>query len=393
MSLGRRLLLLIATLSLGLLLIAATTMWGVARLNRNLGAALSAYDTLRQLYGIGMELTRIQDAPDADLRLLTVLPQIDRVDDDAARSRLRTVLAGDDDAAVRIRRGLNTVMSAVADTKGRIRQLEARSQQQRRTTLVAMIALSVLTLAGVGVMVRGQLRALDSQVRAKSAELAQAERLASVGFLAAGVAHELNNPLAIIAGEAELGLRRAQGQEQHALQVIRGEAFRGKAITTKLLSLARSDAVEAQPLSLADAARDVVELTARMARFKDRAVSVTVADTVPVLGDRTLVTQVLVNLVVNALEATPVAGRVSVTVTGPRVAVTDTGRGMAGDEIARAFEPFYTSKRGPSSAAEGHGLGLSISHALVQRMGGTLTAHSDGRDRGCRFTLTLPAVS
>jgi signal transduction histidine kinase len=403
MSLGRRLLMLIATLGLGLVLIAGTAAWGVARLGRNLTASLDAYDSLRQLYGVGMELTRIDQRhraaangdAEARLLLLALARQVDRLDDAAARQRLLGHLVRDADVRQRINAGLNTVMGAVADTKGKIRELDDDARRQRRTTLASLAVLSVATLAAVGAMVRGQLRALDDQIRIKSAELARAERLASVGFLAAGVAHEINNPLAIISGEAELALRRASGDEPTAaaLAVIRDEAFRGKAITAKLLTLARADVVELQPVSLSDVAREVVELAGRMARFKGRTIDVTVRNASPVGADRTLATQVVLNLVVNALEATDGGGRVWIEVRDAMLEVVDDGRGLAADEIARVFEPFYTSKRGRGQGDDGHGLGLSLSHTLVLRMGGTLTAHSDGPGRGCRFTLTLVEAS
>lgn len=244
---------------------------------------------------------------------------------------------------------------------------------------------------------RGLYQSLEDKVRQRSRQLAQSERLASVGFLAAGVAHEINNPLAIIAGEAELALGAlpadADAASRDALSAIRDEAFRCKAITQKLLSLARPGSDAREAVDLRKLAGDVATLVRTLPQHEGRKLNVVgPAATVPT--DPAQVRQVLLNLIINALEASPVDGivQVSVAVTEDRarVIVADQGRGMDEQTLARVFEPFYTEKRTPS--APGVGLGLSISHAIIEDLGGRLTAASDGPGRGSTFTIELPAI-
>lgn len=245
---------------------------------------------------------------------------------------------------------------------------------------------------------QGLYQSLEEKVRLRSRQLAQSERLASVGFLAAGVAHEINNPLAIIAGEAELALQQLAGgepddpQAAQGLATIRDEAFRCKAITQKLISLARPGSGERARVDLLALAQEVATLVRTLPQHEGRVLDV--AGTVAVAEtDPSQVRQVLLNLVINALEASPIDGRVTVRVAADaaaaRVAVIDRGRGMAEPTLAKVFEPFYTEKKSPS--APGLGLGLSISHAIINELGGRLTAASEGLGQGSTFTIELSA--
>jgi signal transduction histidine kinase len=257
-------------------------------------------------------------------------------------------------------------------------------------------------------------RELEQKVAAKSKELVQSERLASVGFLAAGVAHEINNPLGIISGYAEYALAEAQSGRPESqkeidatLRVIRDEAFRCKDITGKLLSLARPGDTKRQRVDLEKTAEQVVSMLGALRDFKERTITVR-ADVSP-LGEALVVDavegemkQVLMNLIINALEATDdVGGEVRVNVAGDpdgrvvTVSVVDNGRGMTPETLERVFEPFYTDRRqrDPSQPARpGTGLGLSITHAIVQSHGGRITAQSDGPGRGSKFVVELPAA-
>jgi len=265
---------------------------------------------------------------------------------------------------------------------------------------------------------------LESQVRAKSAALARSERLASVGHLAAGVAHEINNPLGIIAAHAELALRDAQrrGEQAQALTTIRDEAFRCKAITDRLLSLSRGS-VSRATIDLLPLAQDVARQVEALPVAAGKRISITGSPT-QAFCDPALVRQVVLNLMVNALEACAApeaegpkgsatkdaaAGRAPAAVGGGAVepcvvvavasrddqacvVVSDTGVGMTSEALTRVFEPFYTTPR-RGGHRPGTGLGLSISHAITEQLGGTLAAASEGEGKGSVFTLTLPRAA
>ncbi|HEX8912463.1 MAG TPA: ATP-binding protein [Humisphaera sp.] len=279
---------------------------------------------------------------------------------------------------------------------------------------------------------------LEQKVADKTRELTRSERLASVGYLAAGVAHEINNPLSIISGYAEYSIAelervaRADGRTDVAaaaaevlrnLRVICDEAFRCKGITAKLLSLARgADGEAKRPVDLLAVAREVAGIVGGLRDHRDKRVVVrsgspasggSAAYVVPAVEAE--MKQVLLNLTVNALEAVAHgSGEVRIELrsdddagvahaAGPgqaggaaaagtvELTVTDNGRGMAPDTLDRAFEPFFTDSRAPrEDGRRGTGLGLSIVHAIVRDHGGSVTAHSDGPGRGSRFTVRLP---
>jgi signal transduction histidine kinase len=263
-------------------------------------------------------------------------------------------------------------------------------------------------------------RNLEQKVIQRSRELVRSERLASVGFLAAGVAHEINNPLTVISGYAELAgkkLRRlmnadsvkgpgsefdaeAEAEALHnaleAQGIIHDEAFRCKEITSRLLSLARGGCDDRQLLCLDEVARQVAVLTKGLKNYRDRRVVLEFEESgsLEVVANATEMKQVLLNLTVNALEAVS-AERGEVRISGRRagdwveVSVQDNGKGMTPETIEQVFEPFFTAKRG--AGEPGTGLGLSITHAIIENHGGRLRAESDGLGRGSRFTVRLPA--
>jgi two-component system NtrC family sensor kinase len=261
-------------------------------------------------------------------------------------------------------------------------------------------------------------RDLEQKVITRSRELVRSERLASVGFLAAGVAHEINNPLSVISGYAELAAKSlrdvlmggdfhgAESQAQaeaealasalEAQTIIREEAFRCKEITSRLLSLARGGGDGRQTLSMDEVARQVTVLTKGLKNYRDRRVVLdfTHADPLEVLANPTEMKQVLLNLTVNALEAVP-AGRGEVRIGGRRegqwveLSIEDNGKGMSTETLEHVFEPFFTAKRG--AGEPGTGLGLSITHTIIENHGGRIRAESRGPGTGSRFTVRLPA--
>ncbi len=248
----------------------------------------------------------------------------------------------------------------------------------------------------------GLYRDLEAKVAAKSKELVRSERLASVGYLAAGVAHEINNPLGIITGYAELMLKEAQanghGDQEPArsLRVICEEAFRCKDITQKLLSLARGGGERRERLSLADLAREVVSIQQGLLKLDGRKIEVSTdpPDECAVRANAAEMKQVVLNLVINALDAVDPGGQVRVEVRrrgdAVELSVTDNGRGLSPQTLERVFEPFFTERRG--ARPPGTGLGLAIVHAIVNDHAGVIEARSDGIGSGSVFLLRLPAA-
>jgi two-component system, NtrC family, sensor kinase len=248
-------------------------------------------------------------------------------------------------------------------------------------------------------------RELDLKVQQTSRDLVRSQRLASVGFLAAGVAHEINNPLNIMTGYAELTINRmargydpaAAADAQRALEVIREEAFRCKQITTKLLSMARGGGENRETFSLRQMSREVAGMMEGLSLMRERRLELKCdsGDPLEVLANFAEIKQVLINLLMNALEAVK-PGEGCVTVDGKRdgdwveLSVRDNGRGMVPATLERVFEPFFTEKRG--AGEPGTGLGLCISHAIIESHGGKLLAASEGLELGSVFTIRLPAA-
>jgi signal transduction histidine kinase len=243
---------------------------------------------------------------------------------------------------------------------------------------------------------------LEQKVADKSRQLIRSERLASVGYLAAGVAHEINNPLGIIAGYAEYSLEQIRknqpldaGELAKSFGVICDESFRCKDIIGKLLTLARPGNVARQEIDLAQVAAEVVSAAKMLPDCRDR--DIIVANSAPARIDavEAEMKQVVLNLVVNALQAVNPGGQVQVEVHASdgfaELRVRDNGRGMTAQLLEQVFEPFFTDKKGVREP--GTGLGLSITHAIVQGHGGSISASSPGPGQGSEFVVRLPAVA
>jgi two-component system, NtrC family, sensor kinase len=255
---------------------------------------------------------------------------------------------------------------------------------------------------------------LEARVDTRTRELIRAERLAGLGQLAAGVAHEINNPLGIIAGYGEQAMRRLAPDApmdadrakrvRDAIGVMCDEAFRCKQITTRLLRLAEPASATRLPVSVAAVARETVSAVAILGRFKGRDLSVrsdATDDRVTIHADPAELRQLVMNLVINALEALPPgAGHVWVDVHSTdahgngcvTLCVRDDGCGMSPELIARVFDPFVTGKAitDTDGPRRGTGLGLSVAHAIAAAHGATIVAESPGPGRGAAFTVTFP---
>jgi len=240
---------------------------------------------------------------------------------------------------------------------------------------------------------------LDTQVQSRTREVIRSEQLASVGFLAAGVAHEINNPLASIAMCAESLESRLESlsppTEQAAvitryLELIQNEAFRCKGITEKLLDFSRLGEVRRQATALASLISDVGEMLRHVGRFAGKTIDIVAGPDVLVMVNPQEIKQVVLNLLVNALDSIEETGRVRVMVKqsgGEGVlTISDNGCGMNEEVLEHLFEPFFTRRK----AGQGTGLGLSIVHRIVADHGGRIEASSAGEGQGSTFRVVLP---
>jgi PAS domain S-box-containing protein len=225
----------------------------------------------------------------------------------------------------------------------------------------------------------------------------QAERLAALGTLAAGLAHELNNPIGIMSSRIELILLDAQRTGlppavAEDLQVIHRHAGRVARIAQGLLSFARNTPGQRTTVDLNLLVQDAVMLAGKSLTSEGIEIETALDAELPLVpGDPTGLQQVILNLVVNARDAIEGTGRIAIEtarVPGPpggiRLSVADTGRGIAPDDLARIFDPFFTTK------PRGTGLGLSITHGIVRDHGATIDVES-APGRGTRFVVTFPA--
>ena len=285
---------------------------------------------------------------------------------------------------------------ALADTfSGRSARLECtfRREPGDRAHLVSLAA-SLLPEAdppSVLVVARDVTAERDMRVR-----LMQSDRLAAVGELVAGVAHEVNNPLSSISGYAQLLLRdpRVNGTLREHVEVIRAETTRASQVVKDLLAFARRSEPRHEPLDL----NMVVARTLRMRAYQMSAnrviVQQSLLDGLPaVIGDARQLQQVCLNLITNATQAMAPGAGGTLTVT-TRVAdgdvvleVRDTGSGIPPELRARVFEPFFTTKQ----EGEGTGLGLSVSYGIVTAHKGRIELASTS-PHGTTFRVALPAA-
>lgn len=267
--------------------------------------------------------------------------------------------------------------------------------------LAALLAAMVLFLAVCSA--RGLMSSLSSAEEARNslnAQLIQSQKLAAVGELSAGIAHEINNPIAIIAqetewaahllGEAEKQCSADFADVRDSLREIRSQVDRCKNITHKLLDFARKREPVLQDVDVARLVDDMARLVDKEASYKNVTLTRVLPEDLPKLRtDAPLLRQVVLNLMTNALHAVDKGGSIEVTAAHTdaslEIRVKDDGCGIAPENLDKIFNPFFTTK----PPGQGTGLGLSLCHNLVQGMGGTILVDS-ALGRGTTFTVRLP---
>lgn len=243
---------------------------------------------------------------------------------------------------------------------------------------------------------------LDHQVQERTKQVVRNEQLASVGFLAAGVAHEINNPLASISFSAEALEKRVcdcldPENPDHAvvqtyLRMIQEEAFRCKGITERLLDFSRIGEVRRQPTEMRELVQGMIDLVGHIGKYDDKHVELLPGPPLMALANPQEMKQVVLNLLTNGLDSLEQGGTVTIELKENRgqaeLVFTDDGCGMTPEVMEHLFEPFFTTKR----TGQGTGLGLSISYRIVADHGGQIEAASDGPGRGAKFRVTLPVA-
>jgi signal transduction histidine kinase len=240
-----------------------------------------------------------------------------------------------------------------------------------------------------------------TQKRAQELRLLQAEKMSSIGFLAAGVAHEINNPMNSVAGYAEALQRRLKScpdllEDQRVedfgpyLEVIVREVYRCKNIIDNLLSFSRkSDGSQGQ-VDLNAIIREVLQLLQHKSRHESILVRESLADGLPVMhGDAGALRQVFLNLLLNAMQAIREAGIVEVTTRFSsgclEASVTDNGSGIPPEVIDQIWTPFFTTK----AVGKGSGLGLALVYDIVKNHGGEIAVASTV-GKGTEFIVRFP---
>lgn len=236
----------------------------------------------------------------------------------------------------------------------------------------------------------------DTTARVKLEEQLQiSEKMASIGLLAAGVAHEVNTPLTGISSYTQMLLENASPDDPRTplLEKIERQTFRAAKIVNGLLNLARPAQSEVGPVDLNVVVNDVISLLEHQLRGGRVQVRRDLSETPPlVMGIEHKLQQVFLNLFLNARDAMPSGGWLSIAtrLQDDRVLaeVGDTGAGMPPEQLSRIYDPFFTTK----PIGQGTGLGLSITYGIVQEHHGTITCES-APGQGTRFLLSLPSAS
>lgn len=252
-----------------------------------------------------------------------------------------------------------------------------------------------LTFRAMAQKVRSSHDELERRVEERSREVLRTAHLAQLGTLAAGIAHEINNPLASIVAGTDGLLReldhsgRDDPPTRDYLQLLRKEAMRARDITVRLLRFARQEGARREPVALAAELQEVAALFAHQLADAGVLLRIVGADLAPlVLGDPAELRQVLFNLLRNALDASPRGGTITASfatdVDEVVLRIADEGPGIPAELQDRVFEPFFTTKE----PGRGTGLGLSIVHRIVTSHGGRV--HAGNGSRGAVLAVHLP---
>ncbi len=225
-------------------------------------------------------------------------------------------------------------------------------------------------------------------------QIAQADKLAALGELSAGVAHEINNPLGIILGYTQLMLKEDSGFEED-LKTIEKHVKNCKRVVSDLLSFSRKGTLEMSHLDVTSVIDDVIKFLGNHTDFRNVEIQLSVDREEPLIihGNGQELSQVIINLMINACHAVNKKGRIEVSAEKVDnneifIIVKDNGSGIRKKDFPRIFDPFFTTK----PVGQGTGLGLSVGYGIIRRHGGDITARNR-KEKGAAFTISFPAAA
>jgi len=277
-----------------------------------------------------------------------------------------------------------------------------RSRLQVFLILTVSVIIILLVVFGVSTSLVGNMYEADKRRLMALHQAEYSDKMASIGRLAAGVAHEINNPLAVINEKAGLvkdlfEIEKRYESDPRLIEIIDSvlrSVEQCGSITKVLLSFARQDELSLHMLSVGEVIWDVLTLLNKEAKRRSIDVHFSVAEDVPrFMSDRGKLQQIFVNLINNAFNAMKQGGRLDLGVEMRggdriRISVSDDGCGISPENLDHIFEPFFSTR----SEQGGTGLGLSITYGLVRKLGGTIDVDSEV-GRGTKFMITLPLTA
>lgn len=226
-------------------------------------------------------------------------------------------------------------------------------------------------------------------------QIAQADKLAAVGELSAGVAHEINNPLGIILGYTQLLLKQANPEQTEDLKVIEKHVQNCKSVVSDLLDFSRKGPSKFETIDINKVVDGVVKFLSNHSDFRhiDMGFNPYEGDCLDIIGNEQELAQVMVNLLINASHAVDGRGKIEIETHKTQdnkinILVKDDGKGIEKENLSRIFDPFFTTK----PVGQGTGLGLSVGYGIIKRHQGSISASSEEKE-GTIFTITLPIKS